>query len=141
MRLVLDTSVIVAAFRSRNGASRLLLERLAEGRFVAVATPACFLEYEEVLARPAQMGIHGYTYSELDRFLDNLTRYTDLTQVSYRYRPQLRDPDDEFILEAAINGAADAIITFNIVDFLPASTNFGIEVLTPGRIIRERLGR
>ncbi len=141
MRLVLDTSVLVAAFRSRTGASRLLLERLVEGRFIAVATPACFLEYEEVLARPEQMGIHGYTLKELDRFLDNLTLLVELTQVSYSYRPQLRDPDDEFILEAAINGSADAIVTFNIADFLPAATDFGIEVLQPGRIIRERFTR
>ncbi len=141
VRLVLDTSVLVAALRSRNGASRLLIEHLTEGRFVAVATPACFLEYEEVLGRPEQVDIHGYTPAELDTFLDDLTPYIDMTQVHYNYRPQLRDPDDEFVLEAAINRLADAIVTFNTRDFLPASTKFGIEVLTPGRIIRERLIR
>ncbi len=140
VRLVLDTCVLVAAFRSQKGASRLLFERLVEGSFIAVATPACFLEYEEVLARPEQMGIHGYTLQQIDRFPDNLTLYTELTQVRYSYRPQLRDPDDEFILEAAINGSADAIVTFNTADFLPAAKDFGMEVLQPGRIIRERLG-
>jgi putative PIN family toxin of toxin-antitoxin system len=141
VRLVLDTSVLVAALRSRNGASRLLIEHLAAGHFIAIATPACFLEYEEVLARPEQVSVHGYTPVELDRFLDDLTPYIEMTQVHYTYRPQLRDPDDEFALEAAINGLADAIVTFNTRDFLPAATEFGLDVLTPGRIIRERLRR
>jgi putative PIN family toxin of toxin-antitoxin system len=141
VRLVLDTCVIVAALRSRIGASNLLLDRLGTGDFTAVATPACFLEYEEVLARPEHCGIHGYSPATLERFLNNLARQTELIQVRFSYRPQLRDPDDEFILEAAINGSADAIVTFNTADFLPAAMDFGIQVLPPGRIIRERLRR
>jgi predicted nucleic acid-binding protein len=53
--------------------------------------------------------------------------------------PQLQDANDEMVLEAAINGRADAIVTHNVRDFLPAAHHFGIEVLTPGRIIKERL--
>jgi putative PIN family toxin of toxin-antitoxin system len=139
VRLVLDTSVIVSAFRSRNGASRQLFAELTQRRFIVIATPACFLEYEEVLSRPEQAGIHGYSTPDIDKFLNALARYTELVQVNYTYRPQLRDPDDEFILEAAINGFADIIATFNVNDFLPEASHFGIEVLPPGRIIKERL--
>jgi putative PIN family toxin of toxin-antitoxin system len=139
MRLVLDTSVIVAAFRSRRGASRRLFGLLVEGRFALVATPALFLEYESVLSRPEQVGVHGYSSEEIDLFLQTLAKLADLVRVRFQWKPQLRDPGDEFVLEAAINGHADAIVTFNIADFLPATKTFGIEVMRPGSIIRERL--
>jgi putative PIN family toxin of toxin-antitoxin system len=139
LRLVLDTSVLVAAFRSRNGASRKLFGLLVAGRFVLVATPALFFEYESVLGRPEQVGIHGYSSQQIDLFLTTLAKFTELVRVNYQWKPQLRDPSDEFILEAAINGYADAIVTFNIADFLPATTTFGIEVMRPGSIIKGRL--
>jgi predicted nucleic acid-binding protein len=59
-------------------------------------------------------------------------------EIRFRYRPQLRDPDDELVLEAALNGGADAIVTHNVRDFLPESVLFGVAVWTPGRIIEER---
>jgi putative PIN family toxin of toxin-antitoxin system len=138
LRLVLDTTIIVAAFRSRSGASRRMLELLVEGRFILVATPALFFEYESVLSRSEQVGIHGFSQQQIGFFLDTLARFTEIARVSYRWRPQLRDPDDEFVLEAAINGFADAIITFNTGDFLPVTNSFGIEAMRPGSIIRER---
>ncbi len=140
MRLVLDTCVIVSAFRSRRGASRKLFGLLVQGRFIMVATPALFLEYESVLSRPEHVGIHGYSLGEIDLFLKTLAKFTELNPIRFQWRPQLRDPDDEFVLEAAINGRADAIVTFNLTDFLPATKIFGIEVMRPGSMIRERLG-
>ncbi len=65
--------------------------------------------------------------------------FTDQVRVYFTYRPQLRDPNDEMVLEAAINGGAEAIVTHNVRDFLPAARHFGIEVSTPGSIIKERL--
>jgi predicted nucleic acid-binding protein len=59
-------------------------------------------------------------------------------EIGFRYRPQLRDPDDELVLEAALNGGADAIVTHNVRDFLPESLLHGIAVLPPGRIIKDR---
>jgi predicted nucleic acid-binding protein len=60
-------------------------------------------------------------------------------RVDYQWKPQLSDPDDEMVLEAAINGRAFAIVTHNVRDFLPAAEQFDIRVLTPGGIIMERL--
>jgi predicted nucleic acid-binding protein len=57
----------------------------------------------------------------------------------YRLRPQLRDPNDEMVLETAVNGIADVIVTHDIGDFIPVASRFGIPVLTPGNIIRTRL--
>jgi predicted nucleic acid-binding protein len=59
-------------------------------------------------------------------------------QIRFRYRPQLRDPNDELVLEAALNGAAEAIVTHNVRDFLPAASSFGIAIFTPGRMIKQR---
>ncbi len=139
MRLVLDTSILIAAFRSPTGASRQLLHLLAQRRFQLVASSALYLEYEAVLTRPEQIAIHGVSPHNISRFLVDAAYFTDQVRVYFNYRPQLCDPNDEMVLEAAINGNADAIVTHNLKDFLPAANRFGIEVLTPGSIILERL--
>jgi len=139
MRLVLDTCVLVAALRSRKGASRRLLELLVDGRFEMVATPALFFEYEDVLGRSDQMHFHGFTAEQIGQFIETLARFTILVpRVHFQVKPQLKDANDEMVLEAAINGYAMAIVTFNLADFAPAALNFGIEVVTPGSIIRAR---
>lgn len=139
MRLVLDTCVIVSAFRSRHGASRALVDLLYERRFLAPTSQALFLEYETVLSRPEQRAVHQFSDERLDALLRDLADFITPVAIRYRFRPQLRDPGDELVLEAAINGSADAIVTHNVRDFLPATRDFGIEVLTPGSILRERL--
>lgn len=139
VRLVLDTSVLVAAFRSHSGASRHLLGLLAQRRFQLVASSALYLEYEAVLTRPQQIAIHGVSAPNIVRFLADTASLTEQVRVHFIYRPQLQDPNDELVLEAAINGHAEAIVTHNLRDFLPAATRFGIQVFTPGSIIRERL--
>jgi putative PIN family toxin of toxin-antitoxin system len=139
VRLVLDTSVLIAGFRSHAGASRHLLRLVPQRRFQLVASSALYLEYEDVLTRPEQIVAHGVSADNVARFLVATARFTDQVRVYFRYRPQLNDANDEMVLEAAINGRADAIVTHNVRDFLPAADRFGIEVLTPGRIIKERL--
>jgi predicted nucleic acid-binding protein len=100
-----------------------------------------FTEYEDVLKRSEHLGVHGASIDKIDEFLDNLAARA--TQVSFerRIRPQLRDPNDDMVLETAVNGSADAIVTHNIRDFLPESNKFRMPILTPGDIIRERLRR
>ena len=138
MRLVLDTSVIVAAFRSRAGASFRLLELLRDGRFVAVATPSLFFEYESVLKRPEQRPIHALSDEQLEDAIQGLSVLMEPVRIDFQWRPQLPDPDDELVLEAAINGSAHAIITHNVRDFAPVMKRFGIQVLPPGVIIKQR---
>jgi predicted nucleic acid-binding protein len=108
----------------------------ADGSFVMIATPALFLEYESVLRRPEHSVVHGQSEAETDLFIATLARYTELVRINFNWRPQLADANDEFVLEAAINGTADAIVTFNVADFLPAAQDFGIEVKRPGSIIK-----
>lgn len=74
--------------------------------------------------------------AETGRFLDGLAALIVPVKPHFLWRPQLRDPNDEMVLEAAVNGRADAIVTFNRRDFLPAARHFGIDVERPNEIIR-----
>ncbi len=101
MRLVLDTCVIVSAFRSRNGASFHLLELLREGRFTAIATPTLLFEYETVLKRPRQRETQKLSDELLEDAICGLSARIEPVRVDYQWKPQLPDPDDEMVLEAA----------------------------------------
>jgi putative PIN family toxin of toxin-antitoxin system len=136
MRLALDTDVIVAALRSPSGASRQLIELLRAGRFEAVATVGMMMEYEAVLSRQEQLTATGLTSGELDSFLDGLSALIVPVETHFLWRPQLADPNDEMVLEAAVNGGATRIVTFNIADFAPGVYRFGINVERPGDTLR-----
>lgn len=137
MKIVMDTSVLVAAFRSSGGSSYEILQRAKQRRLTLMASPALFLEYEEVLSRAEQRAIHGLTLQQLARVLDDLAAWIVPVEVHFKWRPQLTDPDDEMVLEAAINGRADWIITYNRKDFTGTVKNFGIRALTPAEAIKE----
>ena len=137
MRIVLDTSVIVAAFRSRKGASHELLRLVAEGKFRPLATTALFLEYEAVLLRAEQRIVTGMSEGDVQGALAALASACDPVDVHFRWRPQLSDPSDEFVLEAAVNGQADALVTHNIRDFAIAPERFDLRVLTPQQFLKE----
>jgi putative PIN family toxin of toxin-antitoxin system len=135
LRLVLDTSVLVAAFRSRKGASRRLIELFDQGLFQMVLSPALLLEYESVLTRSTQIEVHGYSAAVIDEFLRGIAAQAIHVTTHFQWRPQLSDPSDEFVLETAINGYAHAIVTHNAAHFVGGASRFGIDVFTPGRII------
>lgn len=97
------------------------------------------LEYEAVLKRKSNLTAANLTTQEIDIFLDGLASMVTPVLPFYLWRPALRDPADEHVLEAAINGNADAIITFNVKDFYPASEVFGLEIMKPVDALR-RLG-
>jgi putative PIN family toxin of toxin-antitoxin system len=138
--VVLDSSVVISAFRSRLGASNRLLGLVEDGRLVPLATPALFLEYEDVLKRPEQRGASGLTLAEVDAALAALAALTEPVEVRFTWRPQLADPGDEMVLEAAVNGRADALVTHNLADFAAAAPRFGLALLRPGELL-ERMGR
>jgi len=89
---VLDSSVVVSAFRSRIGASSRLLWLVEDGRLVPLATPALFLEYEDVLKRPEQREASGLSLAEVDTALTALAALTEPVEVRFTWRPQLAEP-------------------------------------------------
>ena len=130
LRLVLDTNILVAAGRSRLGASFALLQALRDGRFILLASVPLFLEYEAVLKRSEQLESGGRSAEMVDAFLDALSLRTEPVHLHFLWRPQLRDPADEMVLETALNGRADALVTHNGRDF-GAARNFRMPVWTP----------
>ena len=136
-RIVLDTSVVVAALRTREGVGNAVLRLVARRRLVLLATPPLFCEYEEVLKRPEQQLAHGLTVEDVDDFLAELAALIEPVDLHFRWRPQLRDSSDEMVLEAAINGSADALVTYNIGDFAQAGERFGIPILRPGELLKK----
>lgn len=136
-RVVFDTDVVVTALRSVTGGSNAVLREAARGRLTPLVTPTLFLEYEAVLKRPEQRLAHGLGLRDIDRFLAALASACEAVEVSFRWRPQLSDPNDEMVLEAAINGHADALVTHNVRDFARGAARFGLRVLRPGELLKE----
>ena len=135
MRLVLDTNIIVAAFRSRRGASNALLRLIEMRRATPLCSTALFLEYEAVLSRAETRAVTGHQLDDVARIMSAFAALSEPVDISFRLRPMLRDADDEMVLETALNGHADAIVTHNVKDFGPARS-FGVEITTPGNIVR-----
>jgi putative PIN family toxin of toxin-antitoxin system len=136
MVIVVDTNVLVAATLSPFGASFQLLTLVPQRRFELLLSVPLMLEYEEVLKRDEMRAQSHLTLEEIDVLLDMLAAVGTPRTPFFRWRPQLPDPDDEMVLELAVNGRADAIVTVNVRHFLPAAGTFGIEVLRPGECLR-----
>jgi putative PIN family toxin of toxin-antitoxin system len=139
LRVVLDTSVIASAFRSSRGASRAILELVDDRRLIPLATPALFLQYEAVLKRPHHLMASGFSLGEVDEALIQLADAIEAVEIYYSWRPQLPDPDDEMVFEAAVNGRADALVTHNLRDFRAAAPRFGMRIASPAKILQEAL--
>lgn len=137
LRMVLDTSVLVAGLRSRTGPNNAMLREVALGNVLVLCTSALFLEYEDVLKRPEQMAAYGLSSEQIDEFLDELASLIVPVDVHFQWRPQLSDPDDEMVLEAAINGNADVLVTNNLKDFAGVGERFHLQVLSPVQMLRK----
>jgi putative PIN family toxin of toxin-antitoxin system len=134
-RIVVDTSTVVAGLQSRNGAGFVVLGLIAERVVVPLLTIALVLEYEDVLKRPEQIEAHGRSADDIDAFLGELAALAEPVDIRFQWRPQTSDPGDECILEAAVNGRADAIVSHNIRDLADPARRFGVPVLRPGEFI------
>ena len=132
----MDTDSVVAAMRSPGGASAALLRAAREGRATLLATAPLCIEYESVCSRPEHIVAAGFGPANLAVFLDAVVDLVEPVEAWFLWRPQLRDPGDELVLEAAANGRAVAIATFNRKDFLPGASRFGVEVLLPKEALR-----
>jgi predicted nucleic acid-binding protein len=132
----LDTDVIVAAMRSPTGGSAELLRRIRSGSAKMLLTVALALEYEAQCLLAEHRLAAGLNAGEAQIFVDRLLALAEPVQLYFRWRPQLHDPGDELVLEAAVNGRASAIVTFNEKDLREARTAFDIEVLRPGEVLR-----
>ena len=135
MKLVVDTNVVVAAFRSASGASNELLRQAAAGTVTLLCSTALYLEYEAVLNRGEVREATGHSPEDVEAVMNAFAAIAEPIDVHFKTRPVLRDANDEMVLEAASNGDADLIVTHNLRDFAPART-LGIAVATPREVLR-----
>ena len=133
--MVLDSDVVVAAFRSAHGASRRCLLLGLERRIVLLVSAPLLFEYEAVLTRAEHLAASVASVEDVAVVLDDIAASADWVRFDYLWRPQLRDADDEMVLETAVNGRADVIATFNLSDLAAPSARFGIRALRPGDLL------
>ncbi len=133
-QVVIDTSVIISAIRSKRGASyRLLLSAGEDLRWQTNLSTALLLEYEEKLREQAPD--FGYTEEDINNFLDYICSIANEPPIYFRWRPFLKDADDEMVLDLAIAATADYIVTYNLRDFQDVG-RFGIKAITPFEFLR-----
>ena len=131
-KIVIDTNVLVSALRSRRGWSFNLLERIGTGQFQHVITVPLVMEYEDVLNRDGMVPLES---AALNDVLDYICASGLRQQVHFLWRPKLADVRDDMVLEAAFNGQCEAIVTWNLRDFVPAGA-IGIKVLSPDLFVK-----
>jgi predicted nucleic acid-binding protein len=138
---VMDTDALVAAVRSDRGASRVLLTAALEQRYAVLASVPLMLQYESVLTRSEHSIAAAVSEEDVQVLLDAIALVATPVRVSSLWRPMLPDPDDDLVLETAVNAHAESVITSNRRHFEPAVARFGIEILAPGEAVRRLEGR
>lgn len=136
LRIVIDTDVLVGAFDSPTGASRQLLLEVLDGNVCPLMSTGLMFEYETVLTRPAMARMIGIDTPAVLAVLDELAGLCVPVALDFHWRPVAADPDDDMIIETAINGGADLIATFNIADMRAGAARFGIAVERPASVLR-----
>lgn len=125
--------------RSPAGASAEIVRLARQGRVTLLVSVALALEYEAVCGRAEHRLAAELNQAEVNVFVDAIVAISEPVPMHFLWRPQLRDPADEMVLETAINGEADALVTFNARDFGDAPGHFGVDLLLPREaIIRMR---
>ena len=132
--------MIVAAMRSPGGASAAILRAVRRERAVLLLSVPLAMEYEAVCLRPEHQIAAGLSEQEVHIFVDTMIAMAEPLKIHFLWRPQLRDPSDEMVLETAVNGQADLLVTFNARDYGTVPERFGIQVMTPRRAM-ERIGK
>jgi len=132
VRVVIDTNVLVAGLRRTGGASHAIIRAVFESRVIPVLSVPLVLEYEEVLKRAGLLP--HLTTADIDVFMDLWCKRGEEQRIYFDWRPALRDPDDDMLLELAVAGGVAFLITSNIRDFA-AAKNFAFAVVTPGEFL------
>lgn len=136
-KIVIDTCVLVSALKSVGGMSRLLLHECLAGHYEPLVGTALFTEYEALMGRKELFSDCPLSLAERDSLLDALMSVSRWVHVYYLWRPNLKDEDDNHVLELAVAGNADAIVTHNLRDFKNADLVFSeIDILSPKQFLR-----
>jgi putative PIN family toxin of toxin-antitoxin system len=140
VRAVVDTNVMVSAIRSPDGLNRRILRACLEGKVQPIMGQTLFLEYEDVMSRDSLFAGTPLKRSERGLLLDAFLSACEWVRVYYLWRPNLRDEGDNHVLELAVAGSADAIVTNNVDDFRGPGLKFpAVRILRPAEAMKELL--
>jgi putative PIN family toxin of toxin-antitoxin system len=135
VQVVLDTNVLVAGLRSQKGASFRLLALIgADSRFEINLSVPLVLEYESALKRPGT--VPTLTHDDVDAVLDYLCSVGHHREIYFLWRPVLRDPKDDMVLEVAVEASCEFVVTHNLRDFRGIE-RYGVRALSPSEFLRE----
>ena len=133
LQIVIDTNVIVAGLRSNRGSAFQLLQLIGTGKFDINISVPLILEYQDVLLR--QLSVLGLSKEDISDLIDYFCFAGKQHEIFYLWRPTLRDPEDEMLLELAVKAQCDYVVTFNVRDF-QGSDQFGIKIVTPNEFLK-----
>ena len=131
----MDTDAVVAAMRSPTGASAAIVRAVRQRQATLLLSVPLAMEYEAVCRRSEHRMEAGLSERQVEIFLDAIIAMAEAVPTHFLWRPQLRNPNDEMVLEAAVNGRAEVLVTFNVRDYGTAASQFGVEVLLPREAI------
>lgn len=134
IRIILDTNVLYAGLYSSEGASYQILRAIERGQIQIILSTTLLFEYEDILNR--KKSELGLSEKQIEAILDNLCRLSVHQKIYYLWRPFLKDPNDDHILEVAVASQTEIIVTHNIKDF-NGIDNFGIRAITPKQLLKE----
>ena len=132
-RIVIDTNVLIAALRSSSGASFKTLSLVGTGKFDVTISVPLVMEYEDVAKRLARS--FGLLHRDIDDMLDFLCQIGEQRKIYFLWRPFLKDPKDDMVLELAVESGCEYIVTFNVRDFVGAN-QFGVRVIQPRELLQ-----
>jgi len=136
-----DTSVLIAALRSGSGASAEVLRLVLEQEITTLMDYKLAAEYRDVALRARQLQATGRSSGDTAILLDALEAVAEPVFVAFRHRPLSIDADDDMVLDVAINGGAQAVVTMNTKHFRDAAARFGVDVITPAQLLKQLAGR
>ncbi len=135
-KIILDTNVLYAGLYSSSGASYQILRAIEEEKIQIVTSTTLIFEYEDILKR--KRSDLGFTDQEIEAILDNLCDLSDFQKIYFLWRPYLKDPKDDHVLEVAVASQTKIIVTHNIKNFQNID-KFGIDVVRPKDFLKEVL--
>jgi len=135
--VVVDTSILISALIGSEGPSREILKQCLKGKLKPLISNALFSEYEDVSNRDRIINLCPLSNEERRKLLNAFYSICDWTSIHYLWRPNIKDEGDNFLIELAVAGNADYLITNNIGDFRNTQLSFpNIQIVTPEQFLR-----
>ncbi len=135
MRIVLDTAAFVTAVRSGGGAAGEIVRMVFRGELMPLMDLKLGLEYRDVALRPKHLAVSALSREEIVELIEALEAFAEPVEIVLKTRPLSTDPNDDMVLDVAINGGAEALVTNNTKHFAEAGKRFGIPVLSPAELV------